>query len=380
MNPHELFTLREAAAILDQPYNRVRRWADAGTLEVISAGRQTLRLVPASELMRFQTERGFPLDWTAVYDLDIVQPVRERQQARPSSYPESMKPADVAKSEAYERVQRIKQQLLENKEARKEARAIGRKARNAARRRSHELHLKRVEGGDPTAVTVHVAADATASEVAAAQQISEARQAVIMAKAALRIGEGGDSDVERAEKHLADLLADERQLQAQAAQEGTILEAERSLLEKRLAEARAELEAEVAEAMRPAATKWLDALAAFAEANDALHGVESELADLGVAPVVSAARDVSFRFANSKDYLLPMFRRGRAWTSYYAAEVAEHRALARTRVLKREHEAEAEAAARLAERQAKAKGARSSPTAAHTRRRRFMGLGSVSHP
>lgn len=72
MNEHELFTLREVAALLQQPLRRVRQWAEEGELECIQLRSHKLRLVPASEIRRLQ-DRGFFVDWTAIEPADMAE-------------------------------------------------------------------------------------------------------------------------------------------------------------------------------------------------------------------------------------------------------------------------------------------------------------------
>lgn len=323
MNPNDLHTLRDVARALRQPLKRVRRWADTGRLATLQNGRQSLRLVPASELERLNLE-GWYVDWTALADPDEGQLVQLQHGAAAGPYVDGMKPADVTSSETYQRVRRLKQQLADNRRALKDAR-----------------HKARFYQPD---------------DEAERRRIDAANEDVIRAKAAARVGEGTEEAVKQAQAVLEALSADIRRAKAEAREERSILEVERKLLEEKLAEATAALEGETAEVMRGAATRWLAALAAFVEANDSLHALEVDLEEAGVAPVVTAARDVTLSLANSREHLLPMLRRSRAWRTYYAAEVAEHRALAnRTHLLKRDHEAAAATAARLAERQAKAR-------------------------
>lgn len=71
MNPNELFTLREVAALLGMPLRRVRGWADMGRLDYINDVDGKLRLVPASEIQRLQ-DRGFFVDWTALDSADMA--------------------------------------------------------------------------------------------------------------------------------------------------------------------------------------------------------------------------------------------------------------------------------------------------------------------
>lgn len=71
MNPNELFTLREVAALLGMPLRRVRGWADMGRLDYINDVDGKLRLVPASEIQRLQ-DRGFFVDWTAIEPADMA--------------------------------------------------------------------------------------------------------------------------------------------------------------------------------------------------------------------------------------------------------------------------------------------------------------------
>lgn len=340
MNPHELYTLREVAIALRLPLKRIRRWADTGRLDTLQNGRQSLRLVPASELERLNRE-GFYVDWSALEDLARGQNVQLRQQPAPGPYLGGMKPSDILTSEELQRVKRLKAQLADTRRAIKDAR-----------------HRARFYKPD----------DATER-----RRIEEAQEAVIRAKAAERVGDATAADVRRAEEALSAVTADIRRVKAEAGEERQVLEAQRQLLEQKLTEAKAELEAKTAEAMRPAAARWLEALAAFVEANDALHAVEVELQEAGVPPVITAARDVTLELANSREHVLSMLRRNHVWQVSYAAELAQHRALAtRTRLLKREHEAEAAAAARLAERQAKIQASITAQQAAQRRPRRNL--------
>lgn len=65
MNPHELLTLREVAAVTGVRLRTIRQWADTGQLDTIQVGPHTMRLVPARELYRLENA-GFFLDWTAI--------------------------------------------------------------------------------------------------------------------------------------------------------------------------------------------------------------------------------------------------------------------------------------------------------------------------
>ena len=94
MNPNDLHTLREVARALRQPLKRVRRWADTGRLATLQNGRQSLRLVPASELERLNLE-GWYVDWTALADPDEGQLVQLQHGAAAGPYVDGMKPADV---------------------------------------------------------------------------------------------------------------------------------------------------------------------------------------------------------------------------------------------------------------------------------------------
>lgn len=245
-------------------------------------------------------------------------------------------------SEANERVQRLKAQLAQNHQALKAARHGSRFAK-------------------PN----------TDSE---ARQIEAAKQAVISAKAALRVGVGSETNLSRAQEDLKVVSEGVRRAKAEAYEEGSILEAERVLLKKHLAEAVAELERETAEALRPATSRWLEALAAFVEANDALHAAELTTEATGATPVVRAARELIIDTTSRRTHVLNLLR-DQGWSAYYAADVAQHRALAnRTHFLKREHEAAAEAAARQADRYMKARTPLA-PAATQPRRRGFS-LGS----
>lgn len=75
MNPHELLTLREVAAVTGLRLRTIRQWADTGQLDIIQVGPHTMRLVPVSELHRLQ-DAGFFLDWTAI-PADPANPVSD---------------------------------------------------------------------------------------------------------------------------------------------------------------------------------------------------------------------------------------------------------------------------------------------------------------
>lgn len=195
------------------------------------------------------------------------------------------------------------------------------------------------------------AADLSKPELAELDALS---RGIVEAKAMKRLG-GSEDAVKAAQAAYDARAAVLNEVRREAAEEGQILEAERQLLKERIAATAGELEAEAAEHMRTAAANWLETLAAFIEANDALHAAELSVEGAGATPPIRAARQVQILTPTNHAYLPTFFKWVPQWTAYYADELSKHRALsARTHLLKREHDAAAEAAARHAEKHAKA--------------------------
>lgn len=231
--------------------------------------------------------------------------------------------SDLANSPTLKRLKELRAQARTNRAARKAA---------WTRRRNPKAY-----------------ADLTKGEL---DELEKLQERVVEAKALKRLG-GSEEAVKSAQAEYDARAAALKQVRREAAEESQILEVERKLLDERIAAATGELEAEAAEHMRGAVTNWLATLAAFIEANDALHAAELAVEDAGATPPIRAARKLSIETPVMKSSVPDFLKRAPQWGAYYAAELEKHRALsARTHLLKREHDAAAAAAARLAEIQA----------------------------
>src|SRR5690625_3080116 len=177
---------------------------------------------------------------------------------------------DLQSSETSKELQALRLQLRQNREAKKKAR-------------------QRIMNGGLT-------------ELPAGQQeaINAADEKLLEAKAAHRLGFGSEEDVQAAEQALQQLTSSLEERKQEAAEEHALLNAQEALLKNRISAAEAKLLSETAEVMRPAAKKWLEALAAFIAANDELHEVELAVTEAGGTPPVHAARDMHLTATSSK--------------------------------------------------------------------------------
>ena len=64
-DPHALHPLRAVADALGVPHRTVRWWADSGKLDTLQPERYMERLVPTSELKRFE-RLGYRIRWAAL--------------------------------------------------------------------------------------------------------------------------------------------------------------------------------------------------------------------------------------------------------------------------------------------------------------------------
>lgn len=197
------------------------------------------------------------------------------------------------------------------------------------------------------------------------EELARAEARIIQAKAAARLG-GDEQAVLTAQAEYDNLLEAGKDARQEAAQELAILEAERKMLQERLAEAKDAALIEAAEYMRPQVTHWLEALAAFLEANEALQAAELLVEEVaGVTPPAHAAREIHITTPIAKDRLLTLFSRRPEWDAFYGAELAKHRILsARTHILRSDHDARAAQLAKQDARMAKSRAAAEKAAAA----------------
>ena len=64
-DPHALHPLRTVADALGVTHRRVRSWADRGTIDTLQHQRGAERLVPGSEVRRFE-RMGYRVNWAAL--------------------------------------------------------------------------------------------------------------------------------------------------------------------------------------------------------------------------------------------------------------------------------------------------------------------------
>lgn len=169
-----------------------------------------------------------------------------------------------------------------------------------------------------------------------AERHQAAYDAVLADKAAERIGEGTHEAVQAAEARLRELEQTRSKARQEAREAVRLAELEVGMLKEKLAEARAELDREAAERMRPTVTKWLETLADFLRANEALHAAELAISTAGVKPPVTATRDLILTTGEGSQSRLAWLLAGKAWTSNYTAELAEHKNLTTSPLLARD--------------------------------------------
>ena len=72
-DPHALHPLRAVADALGVPHRTVRWWADSGKLDTLQPERYMERLVPTSELKRFE-RLGYRIRWDALELAEMAKP------------------------------------------------------------------------------------------------------------------------------------------------------------------------------------------------------------------------------------------------------------------------------------------------------------------
>lgn len=263
---------------------------------------------------------------------------------------------DLANTDAVKRRQHVGQQVRDNWQALK------------AVRMKRQVLATNSRRPNPEAPPFDVSTASSGADRAEQhrQELARAEARIIQAKAAARIGEGDEQAVLTAQAEYDNLLEAGKDARQEAAQELAILEAERKMLQERLAEAKDAALIEAAEYMRPQVTHWLEALAAFLEANEALQAAELLVEEVaGITPPAHAAREIHITTPIAKDRLPTLFSRRPEWEAFYGAELAKHRILsARTHILRSDHDARAAQLAKQDARMAKSRAAAEKAAAA----------------